>query len=154
MSQWSYNSMDIYLLPSPSNVDCDRVASFAWYLLSYVLNPYCTIWMNAYRDVAHMGCKEEHGDCVRWWCLHLGNFAGGRENSPRHHSLLREGNWRNSECCESSALATGAWDTACHVMGIPYSEKIKILGVKLWNTVKQSALAFGRVWRPWYARRP
>ena len=42
---------------------------------------------------------------------------------------------------KSSALAVGTWDTAYDIMGIPYSEEIKILGVKMRNTVKQSALA-------------
>jgi hypothetical protein len=36
----------------------------------------------------------------------------------------------------SSALAVGTWDTACDVMGIPYSEDMKILGVKMRKTVK------------------
>ena len=42
---------------------------------------------------------------------------------------------------KSSTLAVGTWDTACDIMDIPYSEGIKILGVKMRNTVKQSALA-------------
>jgi len=42
---------------------------------------------------------------------------------------------------KSSALAVGTWDTACDIMGIPCSEEIKILGVKIRNAVKQSALA-------------
>jgi len=42
---------------------------------------------------------------------------------------------------KSSALAMGTWDTACDIMCVPYSEEIKILGVKMMNTVKQSALA-------------
>jgi len=42
---------------------------------------------------------------------------------------------------KSSALAAGTWDTACDIIGIPYSEEIKILCVKMRNTVKQSALA-------------
>jgi len=40
-----------------------------------------------------------------------------------------------------SALAVGTWDTARHIMGIPYSVEIKILCVKMRNTVKHSALA-------------
>ena len=39
-----------------------------------------------------------------------------------------------------SALAVGTWDSLCDIMGIPYSEEIKILGVNIRNTVKQSAL--------------
>jgi hypothetical protein len=42
---------------------------------------------------------------------------------------------------KSSALAVGTWDNVCEIMGIPYSEKIKILGVKIRKTMKQSALA-------------
>jgi len=42
---------------------------------------------------------------------------------------------------KSSALAVGTWDTACDITGIPFSEEIKILGVKMRKTVKQSALA-------------
>ena len=42
---------------------------------------------------------------------------------------------------KSSALAVGTWDTACEIMGIPYTEEIKILGVKTRKTMKQSALA-------------
>jgi len=42
---------------------------------------------------------------------------------------------------KSSALAVGTWDTTCEIMGIPYSEEIKILGVKIRKTMKQSALA-------------
>jgi hypothetical protein len=45
----------------------------------------------------------------------------------------------NMEKC--SALAVGMWDTACEIMVIPYFEEIKILGVKIRKTVKQSALA-------------
>jgi hypothetical protein len=36
---------------------------------------------------------------------------------------------------KSSALAVGTWETACDMMGIPYSEEVKILGVKMRNTV-------------------
>jgi len=46
----------------------------------------------------------------------------------------------NLNVAKSRALAVGTWDTAGHVMGIPYSEEIKILGVNMRNTVKQSAL--------------
>ena len=42
---------------------------------------------------------------------------------------------------KSNALAVGTWDTACDIMGIPYSEEIKVLGIHMRNTVKQSALA-------------
>jgi len=42
---------------------------------------------------------------------------------------------------KSIALAVGTWDTACEMMGIPYSEEIKILGVRIRKTAKQSALA-------------
>ena len=42
---------------------------------------------------------------------------------------------------KSSALAVGTWDTTCEIMGIEYIEEIKILGVKIRKTVKQSALA-------------
>jgi len=42
---------------------------------------------------------------------------------------------------KSSALAVGTWDTACEIMGIPYNREIKILGVKIRKTVKQSAPA-------------
>jgi hypothetical protein len=41
---------------------------------------------------------------------------------------------------KSSALAVGTWDSLCDIMGIPYSEEIKILGVNIRKTVKQSAL--------------
>jgi len=41
---------------------------------------------------------------------------------------------------KSNALTVGTWDTACDIMGIPYSEEIKILGVKMRNTMKQSAM--------------
>jgi len=41
---------------------------------------------------------------------------------------------------KSSALALSAWDTACDIMGIPYSEEIKILGVKMRKPLKQSAV--------------
>ena len=40
-----------------------------------------------------------------------------------------------------SALAVGTLGTACDLMGITFSEKIKILVVKMGDTVKQSALA-------------
>jgi len=42
---------------------------------------------------------------------------------------------------KSSVLAVGNWDTSYDVMGIPYKEKIQILGIKMRNTVKKSALA-------------
>ena len=42
---------------------------------------------------------------------------------------------------KSSALAVGTWDITCEIMGITCSEEIKILGVKIRKTVKQSALA-------------
>ena len=42
---------------------------------------------------------------------------------------------------KSSALAVGTWVTACEIMGITYSEKIKILVVKIRKNVKQLALA-------------
>jgi len=42
---------------------------------------------------------------------------------------------------KSSALGVGTWDTTCEIMGIEYIEEIKILGVKIRKTVKQSALA-------------
>ena len=47
----------------------------------------------------------------------------------------------NLNVAKSSALAVGTWDTASVIMGIPYSEELKILGVKMRNTVKQLALA-------------
>ena len=55
---------------------------------------------------------------------------------------------------KSSALAVGTWNTACEIMGIPYSEEIKILGVRIRKTVKQSALASWTRLVSWYARRP
>jgi hypothetical protein len=55
---------------------------------------------------------------------------------------------------KSSALAVGTCDTACEIMGIPYSEEIKILGVKIRKTVKQSALSSWTRLVSWYARRP
>ena len=42
---------------------------------------------------------------------------------------------------KSCVLAVGNWDTSYDVMGIPYKEEITVLGVKLKNTVKKSALA-------------
>jgi hypothetical protein len=39
-----------------------------------------------------------------------------------------------------SALAVGTWDTAGDLMGIRYCEEIMILGVKMRNTGKQTAL--------------
>ena len=42
---------------------------------------------------------------------------------------------------KSSALAAGKWDTPCDIMGTPCSEIIKILVVKMKNTVKKTALA-------------
>jgi hypothetical protein len=35
---------------------------------------------------------------------------------------------------KSSAPAVGTWDTACEITGLPYSEEIKILGVKIRKT--------------------
>ena len=45
------------------------------------------------------------------------------------------------DVAKTSALAVGRWHTSGDIMGIPYSEEIKILVVKMWKTVKQSALA-------------
>ena len=42
---------------------------------------------------------------------------------------------------KSSALAVGKWDTVCDILGILYSDGIKILGAKMRKTVNQSALA-------------
>jgi len=42
---------------------------------------------------------------------------------------------------KSSALAVGTWDSLCDIIGIPYSQEIKILGVNIRNTVQQSARA-------------
>jgi hypothetical protein len=42
---------------------------------------------------------------------------------------------------QSSALAVGTWDTSCDIMGTPYSEELTVLGVKLINTMKISALS-------------
>ena len=55
---------------------------------------------------------------------------------------------------KSRSLAVGTWDTACEIMGIPYSKEIKILGVKIRKTLKQSALASWTRLVSWYARRP
>ena len=41
---------------------------------------------------------------------------------------------------KSGVLAVGNWDTSCNVMGIPYKEEITILGIKLNNTIKQTAI--------------
>jgi len=45
---------------------------------------------------------------------------------------------------KSSAFAVGTWDTACDIMGTPYSEEIKILGVKVRKTVKHRRRQVGR----------
>jgi exonuclease III len=42
---------------------------------------------------------------------------------------------------KSNALAVGTWDTTNEILGIPYSDQIKILGIQMRNTVQQSALA-------------
>ena len=42
---------------------------------------------------------------------------------------------------KSNAMAVGTWETACDITGIPYSEEIKVLGIHMRNTVKQSVLA-------------
>ena len=44
---------------------------------------------------------------------------------------------------KSSALTVGTWDTACDIMGIPYSEEIKILGVK--NEEHREAVGAGKL---------
>jgi len=38
---------------------------------------------------------------------------------------------------KSSVFAVGNWDISCDIMGISYKEEIKILGVKMRNTVKK-----------------
>ena len=40
-----------------------------------------------------------------------------------------------------NAIAVGTWDTTRDIMGTPYSEEIKVLGILMRNTVKQSAMA-------------
>jgi hypothetical protein len=42
---------------------------------------------------------------------------------------------------KSRGLEVGSWNTSYDIMGIPYCEEIMILGVKLRNTIKTSALA-------------
>jgi len=42
---------------------------------------------------------------------------------------------------KSSALVVGTWDTACEIMGMTYSEEMKILRFEMRNTEKQTALA-------------
>jgi hypothetical protein len=41
----------------------------------------------------------------------------------------------------SRALAMSTWNTSCDIMGMPYSQEITILGVKMMNTTKTFALA-------------
>ena len=40
----------------------------------------------------------------------------------------------------SKAMAVGMWDTTVNIMGIPYQENIKILGVHFTSTTSQSAM--------------
>jgi len=41
---------------------------------------------------------------------------------------------------KSKAMAMGMWDTTVNIMGIPYHENMKILGIHFTSTTNQSAL--------------
>ena len=89
-SQWIY----IYAHPHPK-------CSATGMPLSMILFVLCLNPLLYYLDESLQGTRT-HGTQLKTTVIAYadGNFGGGRENSPRRHSLLREGNWRNPECCE------------------------------------------------------
>jgi len=96
--------------------------------------------MNAYREFAHMGRKTTviaYADDVSILMTPQEDVRTVRDAMACYKKAT--GATLNIE--KSSSLAVGTWDTACEIMGIPYSEEIKILGAKIRKTVKQSALA-------------
>ena len=92
--------------------------------------------MNAYREFAHMGRKTTviaYADDVS---ILMTSQDDGR-TVPDAIACYEKATGATLNIEKSSGLAVGTWDTACEIMGIPYSEEIKILGVKIRKTVKQ-----------------